>query len=118
MRVLIVEPEKAPRVEEIESGLKSLQTIVGGNIEAVYPYEDLVALICNEEGKLLGLPLNRKLEDYDIIAGTFIICGLSEDDFDSLSPELEEKYREKFRLPEMFVRINGQIVAIPLLEET
>ena len=44
---------------EIESGLDALQRAVGGYIEAVYPYEDPVALIVNEEGKLNGLPLNR-----------------------------------------------------------
>ena len=57
--VLIVEPGKEPYVKEIDSGLESLQHEVGGYIEAVYPYEDPVALVCNEEGKLEGLPLNQ-----------------------------------------------------------
>ena len=65
MKVLMVEPGKSPYAAEIESGLKSLQAAVGGDIQAVYPYEDPVALICNEEGKLLGLPLNRALFDDD-----------------------------------------------------
>ena len=39
-------------VKEIDSDLKSLQHEVGGYIEAIYPYEDPVALVCNEEGKL------------------------------------------------------------------
>lgn len=43
-----------------------------------------------------GLPLNRRLEDYDIIAGTFFICGLSEDNFASLPTDLMTKYKEKF----------------------
>ena len=76
MDVLIVEPEKAPRMASITGDLNSLQQVVGGYIEAVYPYDDPVAIVCHEEGKLIGLPLNRKLEDYDIIAGTFIVCGL------------------------------------------
>mgnify|MGYP000382266717 CR=1 FL=1 len=59
MKVLMVEPGKSPYAAEIESGLKSLQAAVGGDIQAVYPYEDPVALICNDEGKLMGLPLNR-----------------------------------------------------------
>ena len=63
--VLIVEPGKEPYVKEIDSGLESLQHEVGGCIEAIYPYEDPVALICNEEGKLEGLPLNRALRDED-----------------------------------------------------
>ena len=63
--VLIVEPGKEPYVKEIDSNLKSLQHEVGGYIEAIYPYEDPVALVCNEEGKLEGLPLNRALRDED-----------------------------------------------------
>ena len=63
--VLIVEPGKEPYVKEIDSGLESLQHEVGGYIEAIYPYEDPVALVCNEEGKLEGLPLNRALRDED-----------------------------------------------------
>ena len=114
MDVLIVEPEKAPRMASINGDLNSLQQVVGGYIEAVYPYDDPVAIVCHEEGKLIGLPLNRKLEDYDIIAGTFIVCGLGEEDFDSLSPELAEKYREKFADPEIFMKMGNRIVAIPI----
>ena len=114
MDVLIVEPEKAPRMANITGDLNSLQQVVGGYIEAVYPYDDPVAIVCHEEGKLIGLPLNRKLEDYDIIAGTFIVCGLGEEDFDSLSPELAEKYREKFADPEIFMKMGNRIVAIPI----
>ena len=114
MDVLIVEPEKVPRMASITGDLNSLQQVVGGYIEAVYPYDDPVAIVCHEEGKLIGLPLNRKLEDYDIIAGTFIICGLGEEDFDSLTPELAEKYREKFADPEIFMKMGNRIVAIPI----
>lgn len=96
MNALIIEPEKTPRIADIENDLKTLQAIVGGYIEIVYPFDDTVALVCHEEGKLIGLPLNRSLEDYDIIAGTFIIVGLNEDDFCSLTPEQTEKYRQKY----------------------
>ena len=114
MDVLIVEPEKAPRMASITGDLNSLQQVVGGYIEAVYPYDDPIAIVCHEEGKLIGLPLNPKLEDYDIIAGTFIICGLGEEDFDSLTPDLAEKYREKFADPEIFMKMGNRIVAIPI----
>lgn len=114
MNVLVVEPEKVPCEAEIDGSLESMQKLVGGTIEAVYPFEDHVALVCNDEGKLNGLPLNRKLEDYDIIAGTFLICGLGEDDFTSLPPDLMEKYRDKFAKPELFMRMGGHIVAIPV----
>ena len=117
MNVLLVEPQKAPHEAEIGSDLKSMQNAVGGDIQAVYPYDDPVALVCNEEGKLNGLPLNRRLEDYDIIAGTFFICGLGKEDFASLPPELMAKYSEKFARPEQFMRLGGHIVAIPMEPE-
>ncbi|MDF2858848.1 MAG: hypothetical protein K0Q87_4699 [Neobacillus sp.] len=103
MKALIVEPMKAPYEEEIPNTLAALQKTVGGTIQALYPYPDEVALICHDEGKLLGLPLNRRIEDYDIIAGTFCIVGLSEDNFKSLSPTLIQKYKEKFAALELYI---------------
>ena len=78
MNVLMVEPGKAPYKTQIGDDLQSMQAVVGGYIQAVYPYEEPVALICNEDGKLDGLPLNRALRDadgdiYDIVAGNFFI---------------------------------------------
>ena len=89
LTVVVVEPEKAPRIADVGSDLKSLQDMVGGYIEAIYPFDDPVAIVCNEEAKLEGLPLNRALRDedgdiYDIVAGTFMIVGLTEDSFGSL----------------------------------
>lgn len=83
MKVLRVEQYKPPFVKEIDPGLKSLQQEVGGWIQAVYPFEDDVALICNEEGKINGLELNRALRDengevLDAIAGPFLIVGIGE----------------------------------------
>lgn len=117
MKVLMVEPGKSPYETEIAGGLESLQAAVGGDIQAVYPYDDLVALICNEEGKYLGLPLNRALYDdegrmYDIVAGNFLIVGLGEEDFTDLSPELMEKFGEQFKHPEKFARIADEIIAV------
>lgn len=51
MQALIVEPMKPPYVKEIGEELEDLQHEVGGYIEAIYPFEDEVAIICNEEGK-------------------------------------------------------------------
>ena len=66
MKVLVVEPQKPCRVQEIES-LPDMQQLVGGDIEAVYPFQEPVALVCNSEGKLLGLPMNRPLLDKDYL---------------------------------------------------
>ena len=101
MKILFVEPGKEAQPAEIQGDLKEMQAIVGGQIQALYPWEDPVALICNDEGKLLRLPLNRALEDYDMNAGNFFICGIEGDEFVSLSDPLMIKYQKKFRYPEL-----------------
>ena len=97
IKILKIEPGKKPEIKEIEDGLKSLQDEVQGDIEAVYPFDDNVGIICNEEGKINGMALNRALYDddgemYDIIAGPFLVVGLTEDSFSSLSDEMLSKY--------------------------
>ena len=123
MKVLMVEPGKSPYAAEIESGLKSLQAAVGGDIQAVYPFEETVCLVCNEEGKLQGLPLNRALRDeegeiYDVIAGSFFVCGAPPDseNFTSLTDEQVDYWLKRFAKPEFFVNINGQFICIPVEE--
>ena len=100
IKVLVVKPMQPCRVQEI-SGLKDMQKIVGGPIQAVYPFQDPVALVCHEEGKMLGFPFNRPLygEDgrpYDIICGTFFVAGLGAEDFASLTEEQIQRYSELF----------------------
>lgn len=117
--VLMVEPEKVPYMKEIDSGLSSLQHEVGGFIEAVYPFEEPVAIICNEEAKLEGLPLNRALRNedgniYDVVAGTFMVVGLIDDDFGSLTAEQMQQFREHFKIPEQFVMFGDKLVVLPL----
>ena len=73
--VLIVEPGKEPYLSQIGNDLKSLQSIVEGNIECIELDDNHTNAIMNEEGKLEGLTGNRKLDNGDIAAGTFIICG-------------------------------------------
>ena len=109
MKVLLVESNTEPRAIEIDGSLASMQTLVGGLIQAVYPFEDPVALICNDEGKLTGLPQNRPLkhpetgEIYDIVYGPFFLCSAPADseNFESLSEELIEKYTKLFALPKL-----------------
>jgi hypothetical protein len=117
MEVLIVEPMKEPYRAEIKDDLRSMQEIVGGSIEAVYPWEDPVTLVCNEEGKLEGLPLNRSLGDYDVISGTFFICGVGGANFESLPPDLLEKYRRLFYHAETFFNIGGIFKSIKSLPQ-
>ena len=218
--VLLVEPNKYPKMIEIDDTLEAMQAIVGGDIEEYMPFEDEVAIVCHEEGKLIGLPPNRaiyaepetveltyseladrfrnaesegkkhltgyivfsqesfnkpydeksrtyavssdnkafkaglggysiygscldgsdpcvRLDGYmrgenawkiekcylkeasremlDIICRKFFICHApyEAERFQSLPPDLAEKYREKFQYPERFARINDKIVAVP-----
>ena len=122
LTVLVVEPMKEPYVKEIAPGLHALQTEVGGDIAASYPFDDPVGLVLNDEGKLIGLELNRSLRDehgeiYDIVAGTFLVVGLGEENFTSLPSEMIQKYTEQFKKPELFANINGQLVSIPVEPE-
>ena len=218
--VLLVEPDRYPRMIDIDDTLEAMQAVVGGDIEEYMPFEDEVAIVCHEEGKLIGLPPNRavyaepetveltyseladrfrnaesegkkhltgyivfsqesfnkpydersrtyavssdnkafkaglggysiygscfdgsdpcvRLDGYmrgenawkiekcylkeasremlDIICGKFFICHApyEAERFQSLPPDLAEKYREKFQYPERFARVNDKIVAVP-----
>ena len=105
MKVLVIEPGKQPVVKEIGNTLKDMQRMVGGYIQAYYPWMDEVAIICNDEGKIMGLPLNRSIfgehgELVDIIAGTFFICGAPMDSgkLTDLPEDLIEHYTRMFQL--------------------
>ena len=122
MNVLLVAPMEPPRRVEIENSLESMQAVVGGLIQAVYPFDEPVALVCNDEGKLLGLPLNRclHLEDsgaiYDVIAGTFFLCAAPPDSehSESLTEEQLGRYESMFRRPELFVALGGKLLCLPI----
>ena len=122
MQVVVVEPKKKPVVQDIDTGLESMQKIVGGVIEAVYPFDEPVALICNEKGKLLNLPLNRALRDeagsvYDIVSGTFFVCAAppDSDHFTGLTDQEIKTYMERFPMPEMFLNVGGDLFVLPYL---
>ena len=96
MKILIVEPGKHPYEKEISGALKEMQKIVGGRIQAIYPFRDKVGIICNDEGLMLRMPFNRKVDEDCCIFGTFFVCGLGAEDFTSLPEKLMEKYRQRF----------------------
>lgn len=98
LNLLLVKPNELPKKITIKNTLKEKQKLVGGLIEYVYlPNCNDVVLICNEEGKLLGLPPNRDI-GYDIVCGDFLIVGddpeLGEDR--SLTEEQITKYSKMF----------------------
>ena len=122
MRILVVEPGCKPVAMKIDGTLKTLQSLVDGYIQAIYPFREEVALICNEEGRLLGLPMNRGLRDekgnlYDIICGTFLICGVSGDNFASLSDKQLQRYTEMYATPEVFLNLGGCTIILPAQED-
>ena len=113
MRVVLVKPMEEAKVVDIEPTLANYQKIVGGFIETVYPFDDPVVVVCNDEGKFFDEP-NRALYDdsgklYDIIYDTFFVCGLGEEDFDELTEELAEKYRKRFERGEIFIGVGDEI---------
>ena len=120
IRVLLVEPGEKPRLVTVEHTLENLQALVGGYIEAVYPWDDPVGVVCDEDGIANGKVPNRMLTDddgnpYDVLKGAFFICGLGKEDFCSISDELAEKYAERFRWPEIITRTqDGHVVWIRL----
>ncbi len=98
LNLLLVKPNELPKKITIKNTLKEKQKLVDGLIEYVYlPNCNDVVLICNEEGKLLGLPPNRDI-GYDIVCGDFLIVGddpeLGEDR--SLTEEQITKYSKMF----------------------
>ena len=106
IKVLMVEPGKTPKVTTIKNELESLQDAVSigagerGLIEIITISED-ACILCNEEGKLIGLEPNRRLGD-DILCGVFYVTGNGEEDLASLSEENIEAYKKIFEKPDAF----------------
>ena len=111
MNVLVVEPGYLPYEKEILDSadhLEQMQAIVGGLIEPIYPYHEEVAIVCNEEGLINGLPFNRSVPGgYGGVFGTFFICGLGEEDFCSLPPKLMERFKKEFNNSEILLGFDG-----------
>ena len=120
MNVLLVMPGEPPRAVEIDGSLKSMQKVVGGSIQAIYPFDEPVAVVCNEEAKLIGMEPNRALrstktgEIYDIIAGPFFICGLGDDNFASITDHDAEVFSKMFHCPEVFLTVGDKIVVLSI----
>ena len=116
INVLLIEPGKYPKQIEIEDTLEAMQETVGGYIEEYMPFDDEVAIVCNEEGKMNGAELNRAIysndkEILDIIAGKFFIAyaPIESESFLSMPKDLMKKYEDKFRSPERFYQTDKGI---------
>lgn len=78
-----------------------MREIVGGNIDATYPFTEPVAVVFNAKGKILDLPYNRPLMDesglpYDIVCGTFFLAGVGAEDFVSLTDDQARRYKSLY----------------------
>ena len=103
IRVMVIKPGHVPEITEIENTLKGFQEVVGGYIETV-PLESIdddLRVVLNEEGKNIGLPMNRVWKPYgvggyavDIMVGTIFIVSTHLDGFASLTDEQIKKLEE------------------------
>lgn len=120
IKVIMLEPMKKAYVTEIGNDIRSLQEAVGGNIEIIYPFEeDNLCLVCNEEGKINGLQLNRTIMDnngnlIDIIAGKAFICDCSGENLKGLAFNDTEKYLKRYQYPEKFVSCGNDFMVLPM----
>ena len=114
MKILIVEPERHPRIAEIPHTLEAMQQTVGGYIEITYPWRDPIALVCDEEGMLKQLPFNRLVAPQSAIFGTFFLCGIGEEDLTDLPEELADKYMHLLHDPQMLIWTNAGYAVLPI----
>ena len=118
IKVVLLEPGKLARTAEIGTSLEDLQKIVDGLIEAYYPFEEQVCIVCNEESKINGMQPNRSVKNedgvmVDFTCGPAFICDCRGESFDSLSDEQLVRYTKMFRYPEHLAKLNGQLIGIP-----
>lgn len=107
--VVKVEPMKAPVIANLINDLDHLQKAVSigadeqGLIEFV-SFEDNVSILCNEEGKLIGLPPNRRFYD-DILCGVFYVVAEDDDgNLISLTPAQQDRYLRRFEHPDIIAK--------------
>lgn len=115
MKVLMVEPGYAPYKKEL-NGLEEMQAAVGGPIQGIYPFEEMVAVVCNDEGLISGVEFNRSMPGgYEGVCGPFFVCGLEGEDFCSLTPEQMETYKKMFHKAELLVAVSKEgLVTLPV----
>ena len=106
INAILVEPELPCRRIWVENDIHAIQGLVGGPVENVYRGSDPIVILCNGEGMMKDLPLNRviasKQKIQAIICGPFVILGTNGSEFVNLSPRLMAKYIEKFLMPDIF----------------
>lgn len=99
MRVLLVRHNEAPKIVNIPHTLSEMQRLVGGDIEIAEPFDDDVVLVCGENGRNDGMPLNCIINSNLDIFGNFFLCECRETELEDLPEEKIFRYASMFRLP-------------------
>ena len=105
IKVLKVAPHSKPEKVVLNNTLEALQEAVSEGADSVglieiIPLTDTASLLCNEEGKLIGLEPNRRI-GYDVICGTFYVVGEDRHgNLTSLSAKNMDYYMNRFAVPE------------------
>lgn len=103
MRVVMVKPCQYAYITELDEKLESMQAAVGGLIDCVYPWDEKVCIVCNDEAVINGMQANRAMNYYGAIFGPFFVCGIEGNKFCSLSEEQAQRYCNRFLRPQLFL---------------
>jgi hypothetical protein len=101
LRVVALEPGRPAYEAEIADSLRAFQQAVRGNIEVFCPFDDNAVIVCNEEGKIDGLPFNRTIHDEPMVGNLVIVGDNGEGEFCSITDEQTQKYLAEFQTPEL-----------------
>ena len=120
MKVLLVEPMKHPQEIDIQPELKAYYRILDCDcITATYPWVEPMALVTDDNGLFTDKLFSRFIPELQqAIRGSFFLCGIGEEDFTDLPPELMEKFKKRFWCPEAFIRTAKGMMAFRLADDT
>lgn len=119
---VLVSINQEPIVEKALSVNEYFKNTIGGVESAFYLKDDSAAILFDKTAADRNIP-NRALRNIDgdvtdIISGSFMIVGFDGNNYTSLSPEQLERYSELFKTPEIIMRYNGEILAVPSNEHS
>ena len=119
MKVLLVEPMKHPQEIDIQPELEEYYRILDCDcITATYPWVEPMALVTDDNGLFTDKLFSRFIPELQqAIRGSFFLCGIGEEDFTDLPPDLMEKFKKRFWHPEAFIRTSKGMMAFRLADD-
>lgn len=120
MKVLLIEPMEYPKEIDIQPTLEEYYKVLDCDcITATYPWSEPIALVTDDNGLFTDKLFSRYIRELrQPIRGSFFLCGLGEEDFTDLPPELMDKFKKRFWNPELFVRTASGLAAIQTSDGT